>query len=78
MKNFFKKLLSDDSGVSSKRVAGLSGWLAFIVVAVTLNCSDIKVEEAKTDLLNTLAYTSTILIGGGTMASIFGKKQNIQ
>lgn len=78
MNDFLKKLLSDNSGVSSKRVAGLLGWIAFIAVTVILNCSDITVEDTKTDLLNTLAYTSTILIGGGTVASIFNKKQNIQ
>lgn len=60
MKQFIKDMLSGNSDVSSKRVMGVTGYLACIVVICVW----------KQDMLSQLLYTSAALIGLGILDKI--------
>ena len=60
MKQFIKDILSGNSDVSSKRVMGVIGYLACIVVICVW----------KQDMLSQLLYTSAALIGLGILDKI--------
>lgn len=75
MKEFFKKLFSDSTDVSGKRVAGLGGWFIFCGIILSSVAFSFKVTDQQENLMETLAYTSAILITGGTIETVFKGKQ---
>lgn len=78
MKNFFKKLFSDSTEVSGKRVAGIGGWLIFCGIVAGSIAFSMDISDQQERLTNTLAYSSVVLIAGGTAETIFKRKQKVQ
>ena len=72
---FLKQMLTSGSGVSSKRVAGIIGWISFIWVIIY--CT---IQEKQTQLKSeTLAICSSALLGLETITNIWnnGKNKNL-
>lgn len=71
MKEFIKKIISSESGVSSKRFNGTIGFAIFcflVIFIVSLDIiNDYKLEQTSVTLLNTLSYTSGLLLGIGIL-----------
>lgn len=65
MKKFILDMLSNSTGVSSKRVLGLIGYLAAIVF----------IALWQHDLIDLLLVTSASLVGLETVTQIFTPKQ---
>lgn len=72
MKKWLSKLLSPNSGVSSKRVAGLSGWMLCLILVTycTLTCTP------SPDILEMLFICSSSLLGVDSITSIWNKNIN--
>ena len=70
---FIKEMFTSESGVvSSKRVSGFIGWLAFISICIY---GTITSKQAP-DITDMLAICSTSLLGLDSITTIW-KKQNI-
>ena len=72
---FLKQMLTSGSGVSSKRVAGIIGWISFIWVIIY--CT---IQERQAPLMaDTLAICSSALLGPETITNIWnnGKNKNL-
>lgn len=78
MAKFVDKMISNNTEVSSKRVAGIFGWVLFCVVLVMSMLLKYEMTNIQGDLMSVLAYSSVALIAGGTVENVFNKKQNIQ
>jgi len=65
MKKFILDMLSSSTGVSSKRVLGLIGYIAAIIF----------IALWARDLIDLLLVTSASLVGLETVTSIFAPKQ---
>lgn len=78
MAKFVDKMISSNTEVSSKRVAGIFGWFLFCVVLVVSMLLKYEITDIQGDLMSVLAYSSVALIAGGTVENVFNKKQNIQ
>ena len=70
MKKFLLKLITANSGVSSKRVAGLLGWI--IVLFIGTWCT-IKIIEAP-NITNEILWGSVALLGTDAVTKIWRKK----
>lgn len=70
--NFFIKMFTAHSGLSTKRVCGFLGWITclFICVWCTLHC--IPAPE----VIDMLFICSTTLMGADTVTSIWKKNIN--
>ena len=71
MKKFLLNLITSNTGVSSKRVAGLLGWL--IVLFIGVWCT-IKVIQAPT-ITNEIMWGSVTLLGVDSVTKIWKNKQ---
>ena len=71
MKNLFKKLIIVGSGVSSKRLAGLTGW--GMVLFISLWC-DLNVTVAPA-LASELLWGSVALLSTDAVTKIWRKKE---
>lgn len=70
MKEFWKSILSDNpESLSSKRLAGLSGWVITMIVIII--CT-IKETQAP-NILEFFIICSTTLLGVDSVASVFKK-----
>ena len=69
MKKFLIKLITANSGVSSKRVAGLLGWI--IVLFIGTWCT-IKIIEAP-NITNEILWGSVALLGTDAVTKIWRK-----
>lgn len=69
---FFRKMLSANSAVSSKRFCGLLGWLFCIVLCIY--CT-LYVQEAP-DVVDLLFICSTSLLGIDSITNIWKKNVN--
>ena len=69
MKKFLLKLITANSGVSSKRVAGLLGWI--IVLFIGTWCT-IKIIEAP-NITNEILWGSVALLGTDAVTKIWRK-----
>lgn len=69
MKKFLLKLITANSGVSSKRVAGLLGWV--IVLFIGTWCT-IKIIEAP-NITNEILWGSVALLGTDAVTKIWRK-----
>ena len=72
---FIKQMMISGSGVSSKRVAGIIGWIAFIWVIIYCTIQD---KQAPL-MAETLAICSSALLGLETITNIWnnGKNKNL-
>lgn len=70
MKKFLINLITSNTGVSSKRVAGLIGWLVILFISVW--CT-IKVIQAPS-ITNELLWGSVTLLGVDSITKIWRKK----
>ena len=72
---FIKQMMTSGSGVSSKRVAGIIGWMAFIWVIIYCTIQD---KQAPL-MAETLAICSSALLGLETITNIWnnGKNKNL-
>lgn len=70
MKKFLLKLISANSGVSSKRVAGLLGWIVILFIGTW--CT-IKIIEAP-NITNEILWGSVTLLGVDSVTKIWRKK----
>lgn len=69
MRQFITKLITANSGVSSKRVAGLLGWV--IVLFIGTWCT-IKIIEAP-NITNEILWGSVALLGTDAVTKIWRK-----
>ena len=69
MKKFLLKLITANSGVSSKRVAGLLGWV--VVLFIGTWCT-IKIIEAP-NITNEILWGSVALLGTDAVTKIWRK-----
>lgn len=69
MKEFIIKMFTADSGISSKRVSGFTGWLVFMGICVY--CTVFQHEAPV--ISDTLAICSSALLGIETITSIWRK-----
>ena len=67
--NFFRLMFTAESGISSKRVSGFTGWIVFmgIIIYCTINNQEAPV------ITDTLAICSTALLGIESVTSIWRK-----
>ena len=70
MKKFLLKLITANSGVSSKRVAGLLGWIVILFIGTW--CT-IKIIEAP-NITNEILWGSVALLGTDAVTKIWRKK----
>ena len=70
IKKFLINLITSNTGVSSKRVAGLIGWLVILFISVW--CT-IKVIQAPS-ITNELLWGSVTLLGVDSITKIWRKK----
>lgn len=68
--NFIVQMFTSNSGISSKRVSGFTGWITFI--GICIYCTVIQREAPV--ITETLAICSSALLGLETITSIW--KQN--
>ena len=72
MNKFIKEMLSSDSNVSSKRVAGFLGWLLCLVI--TWYCTYYMMPTP--EIVEMLFICSTSLLGIDSITSIWKKNIN--
>lgn len=72
MKKFFMNLLTADTGLSSKRFAGLLGWLVVIFIAIW--CS-IKVTQAP-NITTEILWGSVALLSTDAVTKIWRKNDS--
>lgn len=67
--NFIKLMFTGGSGISSKRVSGFIGWIAFVII-----CGYCTVEKTQAPTMcDTLAVCSAALLGLDTVTNIWKK-----
>lgn len=71
--NFMKQMFTSTSEISSKRVSGFTGWLAFI--GICIYCTIVKYQAPV--ITDTLAICSSALLGLDTVTSIWKRKTTI-
>ena len=72
MKQFIKNMLSAESGVSSKRVAGFLGWIVCLVITIFSTIYAIPAP----DIVEMLFICSTSLLGIDSITGIWKKNIN--
>lgn len=72
MKKFLLNLITSNTGVSSKRVAGILGWL--VILFISIWCT-IKVIQAPS-ITNELLWGSVTLLGVDSVTKIWKKQQD--
>lgn len=73
--NFFIKMFTSNTGVSSKRVSGFIGWLVCLFICIWCTICGIQAPQ----IIDMLFICSTTLLGVDTIMRPFynkGKKQN--
>ena len=78
---FIKQMITSGSGVSSKRVAGIIGWIAFIWVIIYCTIQDkfLFLPLFHILVIVSLAICSSALLGLETITNIWnnGKNKNL-
>ena len=72
MKDFFIRLFTAQSGLSSKRVCGVLGWVACLIICLWCTFHGIQAPV----VVDTLFICSTTLLGADTITSIWRKNVN--
>ncbi len=70
MKNFLKQLVTAHTGVSSKRVCGVIGFLVIITVVLYCTLNDKQAPE----IMESFIYAVCLLLGIDSVTGIFYKK----
>lgn len=70
MKEFIKQMLRGESGISSKRVCGVLGWLVSIGVIIYCTTSNTQAPE----IMDTFILGIMGLLGIDSVTSIWKKK----
>jgi hypothetical protein len=71
-KNWLDKMLSPNSGVSSKRVCGVAGWI--VCIGLVIFCT--ITQTPSPDALEMLFICATSLLGVDSVTSIWKKNVN--
>jgi cobalamin biosynthesis protein CobD/CbiB len=66
---FLTKMVCRNSGVSSKRVCGVFGWIVCLFIAIFATISSLSVPA----FLDTVIITSAALLGVDCITNIFNK-----
>lgn len=72
MKEFFIKMFTAHSGLSSKRICGFLGWLLCLFICLYCTLMTIPAPE----IIETLFICSTSLLGIDSITGIWHKKNN--
>jgi hypothetical protein len=67
MKDFIKKMVTSHSGISSKRVCGVIGFLVIIGVLIFCTINGIQAPE----MIDTFIYAICLLLGIDSVTGIF-------
>lgn len=70
MKNFLKQLVTAHTGISSKRVCGVLGFL--VIIAVVLYCT--LNDKQAPEIMESFIYAVCLLLGIDSVTGIFYKK----
>lgn len=70
MKDFVKQMLRGESGISSKRVCGVLGWL--VSIGVILYCTTTKTQAP--EIMDTFILGIMGLLGIDSVTNIWKKK----
>lgn len=70
MRDFFIKMFTAHSGLSSKRVCGFIGWI--VCLFISIYCTILVIPAP--DIVNMLFICSTSLLGIDSITSIWTKK----
>lgn len=70
MKEFLIKLITAHTGVSSKRVCGILGWLLSLIVLVYCTINNIQAPN----MIDTVLYCCMGLLGIDSVTSIWRKQ----
>lgn len=72
MKEFFIKMFTANSGLSSKRVCGFLGWIVCLFICLYCTISTIPTPE----VIDMLFICSTSLLGIDSITGIWHKPKN--
>lgn len=72
MKEFFLKMFTAHSGLSSKRVCGFLGWIVCLFICLYCTISAIPAPE----VIDMLFICSTSLLGIDSITGIWNKTKN--
>lgn len=70
MKEFLIKLITAHTGVSSKRVCGILGWLLSLIILIYCTINNIQAPT----MIDTVLYCCMGLLGIDSVASIWRKQ----
>ena len=70
MKQFLIKLITAHTGISSKRVCGIVGWVISLITLIYCNINQIQAP----DMIDTVLYCCTGLLGIDSVTSIWKNK----
>ena len=71
MRDFLLKLITAHTGVSSKRVCGVLGWLLSLIILIYCTINNIQAPN----MIDTVLYCCMGLLGIDSIANIW-RKQN--
>ena len=69
--SFLKDAVTSNNCVSSKRIAGLMGWIVCLIIIIYCSIATKEAPEA----IDTLFVCSTSLLGLDSITNVFKKKQ---
>ena len=72
MKEFLTKLVTAHTGVSSKRVCGILGWLIGLITLIYCTINQIEAPQ----MIDTLLYCCMGLLGIDSVTGIFRKQKD--
>jgi hypothetical protein len=77
MKEFLKKILSSESDMSSKRLAGIASIMSVILIMYIIVIFDIEIKyvDLVRDLLKTVFIGGMLLLGVSKFSEGFGKNK---
>lgn len=70
MKEFLTKLITAHTGISSKRVCGILGWLLSLIILVYCSLNQLQAPE----MIDTVLYCCMGLLGIDSVTSIWKGK----
>lgn len=69
IKQFLLKMISPDTGVSSKRICGILGWITCLLVCIYCTVCIIQAPI----IIDTVIWASMILLGVDSVTAIWKK-----
>lgn len=71
MKEFLRKMVTRNGGISSKRVCGVIGWTICLIVLLYATMAKLDIPS----FANTVAIASTALLGVESITGVFRKEE---